>query len=208
MAVVNIVQGDLQVTGSIRTGTYATSIPRSAITEDSLAAYPIDPRSWFVWDSGAALPNTSSSDDLGFYQGTWASATPMVRSYDVKNVGATALYARTFLTLPPEYIAGATVTLRFHAGMVTTVASASCTIDAVCYESNGEGGLGSDLVTTAAQSINSLTFADVDFQVDPTGLTAGDILDLRVHIAPSDTATVTAVIAAIGKASLLCDIRG
>ena len=183
------------------------TINRAYLTQDALAVYPVPFEAWYIWDSGARLPNTSASDDLGFYPGTWASASPIIRTYDVKTL-TTTLYARASFALPPEYDAGETVTVRFHAGMITTVAGTSATIDLVLYETDGEAGIGSDLCSTAAQSINSLTFADKDFTITPTNLIAGDVLDFRVAIAVTDAATGTAVIGAIGKASFLLDIKG
>lgn len=184
-----------------------STLQRSWLAQDSLAEYVIPYEAWYIWDSGARLPNTSSSDDLGFYPGTFASASPLIRTYDVKTL-TTTLYARCKVTLPPEYVTGETVTLRFHAGMVTTVAGTSATIDVQAYKMNEEGGIGSDICATAAQSINSLTYADKDFEITPSTLAAGDELDVRVAIAVTDAATGTAVIGSIGKASLLCDIKG
>ena len=183
-------------------------ITRAQHAQEDLASYFIPWGNWRVWDAfQTVLPGTSATDDLGLYGGTFATASPSIRTYDVKTL-TTTLYARTTLWLPPEYVAGETVTLRFHAGMITTVAGTSCTIDAQCYESDKESGIGADLVTTAAQSINSLTLADKDFTVTPTTLSPGDILDLRIAISVVDAATGTAVISTVGFAALLCDIRG
>lgn len=182
-------------------------ITRAQIAQDALKIYPIPFEAWYVWDSGARLPNTSSSDDLGFYPGTFASASPSIRTFDVKGL-STTLYARTSLYLPPEYDAGETVQLQFMSGMITTVAGTSATIDAQLYESDGLSGIGSDLVTTSAISINSLTHALRTFNVTSTNLTAGDVLDLRVAIAVVDAVNATAVIGAIGSAALLLDVRG
>lgn len=182
-------------------------VERSNIAKESQAIYRIPLDSFYVWDSGARLPNTSASDDLGFYQGTFATSSPLVRTYDVKTL-TTTLYARAVLWLPPEYEAAATVKLQFNAGMVTTVASSACTIDAQMFETDLAGGIGSDLVTTNAIDINSLTFASKTFNVTSTTLSPGDILDLRVAIAVTDSATGTAVIGAFGSAALLLDIRG
>lgn len=202
--------GDVYIAGDINyTGSFVSKIPRADLIQDANAAYPIPWSSWRVWDAyQTVLPGTSASDDLGLYGGTFASASPSIKTYDVKAAGAVTLYARTMLWMPPEYDAGQTVTLRFYAGMVTTVADTTATIDAQCYESDKAAGIGSDLVTTAATTINSLTPANKDFVVTSSGLTAGDILDLRVAIAINDAATATAVIGMIGAAYLLLDIRG
>lgn len=204
-----LITNDLRVLGTFRVPNGDIPlVPRSKLVQDDLAEYAIDLSALYIFDSGARLPNTSSSDDLGFYPGTFGSASPAIKTYDLKNAGATNVRARFFVRLPPEYVTGETVKIRAHAGMQTTVASASATIDFEAYVSNGELGIGSDLVSTAATTINSLTAADKDFTLDPATLAAGALLDVRVTIAINDSATGTAVIGYFGKLSLLCDIKG
>ena len=67
--------------------------------------------------------------------------------------------------------------------------------------------MSADLATTAAQSINSLTFSDKTFAVTSTVMRGGDIVDLRLTVAVNDAATGTAVIAMVGAVELQCDIR-
>jgi hypothetical protein len=110
--------------------------------------------------------------------------------------------------LPECYEAGETVTLSLSAGVVTTVASVSCTVDVECYELDKIGGIGSDLCTTSATTINSLVFAAKSFTITSSGLVAGDVLDVRLTIAVNDAATVTAVTPTIAAIDLLCDIKG
>lgn len=197
-------QGDLRLGGSLLPG-----LSRATLLQESLAVYPIDWTAWRVWNAlHTNLPGTPLTDDLGLVGGTFGTDSPSIRTEDLKNAGATTSYARCQVKLPPEYVTGETVKLRFHAGMITTVASATATIDASLYKSDGESGIGSDLVTTGATTINSVTLADVDFEVTSSGLSPGDVLDLRIAIAINDSATATAVIGCVGAASLLCDIKG
>jgi hypothetical protein len=153
------------------------------------------------------LPDAGANDDLGLIGGTFASASPTLQTGDLKSAGATTRYARAQIRLPAEYQAGQTVVLRFHAGMLTTQSDGTATLDVQCYCSDEEAGISADLCATAAQSINSLTLADIDFSITPTSLTAGDLLDVRIAIAISDAAGATAVIGCIGAAKLLCDVR-
>lgn len=186
-----------------------TAIPRSKLAQDALAIIPVPLERLRVWNAYATnLPGTSSSDDLGLDDGTFATGSQTVRTYDVKNAGAVTLYARFRVALPECYDAGQTLTLRFMAGMVTTVASVSATLDLQAYKVNREGSIGSDLCTTSAISINSLTHANRDFTITPTGLVAGDVLDCRIAVAVNDSGTGTAVIASIGAIELLADIKG
>lgn len=186
----------------------SAAIARDKLALDSLMVHTIPMSRFRVWDAATTnLPATSSADDLGLYSGTFGSAAPVIGTGDVKNTSVTR-YARVDVVLPAEYEDGETVTIRVHGGMQTTVASASATVDIECYKSDKEQGAGSDLCTTAAQSINSTTFADKDFTITPTGLVAGDTLDIRLTIAVVDSATGTAVDPMVGAVQLLCDKRG
>jgi hypothetical protein len=162
---------------------------------------------WRVWDALATnLPGTAADDDLGLIGGTFATASPSIQSVDFGG-GNTTAYARTQISLPWEYEDGQTVTLRFHAGMLTTVADNACTLDVQCYESNEETGISADLCTTAAQSINSLVLADIDFTITPTSLAAGNMLDVRIAVVATDAGNLGVMKAIIGAAKLLCDVR-
>lgn len=197
-------QGDFRKGGTLTPG-----LTRAELIQENLAVYPIEWTAWRVWNAFSTnLPSTPLADDLGLVAGAFGTNSPSIRTEDLKNAGATTSYARCQVILPPEYVAGETVKLRFHAGMITTVASASATIDASLYKSDGESGISADLVTTGATTINSTSLADKDFEVTSSALSPGDVLDLRIAIAISDSATGTAVIGCVGAASLLLDIRG
>ena len=199
-----VVQGSLTVTGSIY-----PSIDRADLTLDSAACYLIPWEAWRVWDAFATvLPGTAATDDLALVGGTFGTNAPSIQGGDLKAAGATTRYARCVFQIPPEFQTGNTVTIRAHAGMKTTVADTSCTIDFSAYRSNLEDGVGSDLVTTAATTINSTTEADKDFTVDAATLLPGDYLDIRMAITCTDGATATAVIPFVGSVEVLLDIKG
>ena len=185
------------------------SITRSDIDQTTLAKFNIPMTSFRIHDAFQTnLPGTSSGNDLGLVGGTFGSASPVLQTADLKTAGATSNYARAMFQLPAEYDAGQTISIRIHAQMVTTVADTSSTIDVECYKVDQAAGIGSDLCTTAATSINTLTDADYDFTITPTGLVAGDVFDIRITSAVNDAASGTAVIAEVGNVNLLCDIRG
>jgi hypothetical protein len=81
------------------------------------------------------------------------------------------------------------------------VASVSCTVDCNAYVedyANNDGTMSGDLCATAAQSINSLTFATCSFVIDDdaTGyvIAPGDVLQFILSVACNDSGTGTAVI--------------
>lgn len=206
------IPGDLIVAGDIRVnGAISPKISKANILAlAELQSFPIRLTEFRVWDAmDTLLPGTPSADDLGLVGGTFGTATPSIRSEDLKAAGATNKRARFLVQLPWEYVAGESVTLRFMAGMITTVAGTSATLDCEAYklQDDPDDAIGSDLVSTSAQSMNSLTFANLDFVITPTALSPGDILDVRITAAVNDGASGTAVIAGITSAKLLADVR-
>ena len=187
-------------------------IPNNFVQRNDLKletkTYPILVRDARVWDAPLSfLPTTSANDDLGFTAGTWGSSGNTIRTSDMKNLGSVTRYSRHIIALPPEYIAGESVVLRVNAGMNTTVASTAATIDAEVYETSG-ATISADLCATAAQSMNSLTAANRNFTITATNLAPGDILDIRLAVLVNDSATATAVIAAINSIDLVLSVRG
>lgn len=201
--------GDLRVTGDLTVNGSMPTISRSGLEQDSAKVYPIPLTRFRTHDAMQTnLPGTAAADDLGLTTGTLGTDSPKLTTGDLKAAGATTRYARCQVALPPEYVDGETVTLRVSAGMETTVADNTATLDAQVYKVDREGGVGSDLCGTAAQNINSLTFGDQDFSITATGLSAGDLLDIRLALAVNDAASGTDVIGTIGQVELLCDIKG
>lgn len=212
MALALSLVGDLVVSGNIRLGgTLSPALAKANILAlAELQPFPIPLTDFRVWDAmQTVLPGTPATDDLGLVGGTFGTATPSIRTEDLKALGATNKRARVLVQLPWDYAAGESITLRFVAGMITTVSGTSATLDCEAYklQADPDDAIGSDLVSTSATTINSLTFANIDFVVSPSGLSPGDILDIRVTIAVNDGATATAVIAAFTSAKLLCDVR-
>jgi len=212
-----VVTGDMTVQGSFSPGagtltnTHVASgaaIARTKLATDSLQSFVINFMDLRVWDAVQTnLPGTAASDDLALIGGTFGTNTPMIKTSDAKATTVTQR-ARFLVQLPPEYPAAGSVQLRARAGMQTTISDTTATIDFEAYESNQEGGLGSDLVTTSATTINSLTAANKDFAVTAAGLAPGDWLDVRMTIAITDGATATAVLGVVGHLALMCDMVG
>ena len=161
-----------------------------------------------VWDAVQTnLPATPASDDLVIVTGTWGTNPVRITAGDVKALGSTTRRLYLAIPIPSNYEDGQTIQLRIRAKMETTVADNSCTIDAEAYVGS-DGALGSDLVTTTAASMNSLSAANYDFTINATGVDPGDLVEVRLSIASNDAATATAVTPAIYSVSLLCDTRG
>jgi len=161
-----------------------------------------------TWDSVAVnLPAAAASDDLGLASGTWGTNPARITAGNVRTLGATTRRLYLAIPIPANYEDGQTIQLQIRAKMETTVADVSCTIDAEAYV-GADGAVGSDLVTTAAQSMNSLSAASYTFTIDATGVDPGDLLEVRLSISSNDAATANAVTPAIYSIALLCDTRG
>jgi hypothetical protein len=202
---------DIQVTGSITYGgSLLPGVTRATLIQEDFAEYGIGFSGLRVFDAFQTPIATAASDDLGISTGgTYGTNAPYISAGDLKTAGATTRRARFLFTLPPEYVAGQSVRIVAQAGMVTTAADTSCTVDFEAYLSDLDATVGgSDLVTTAATTINSTTFAAKNFEVTSTALTAGDVLDIRCSIACNDAATGTAVIPAIAHLAVALDIKG
>mgnify|MGYP003647625744 FL=1 len=199
----------LSGTLTIPDGGVSSQTRATILKQESDAIFPIDLTTLRVHDAyHTNLPGTAATDDLALVGGTFGTAPPVVSAGDLKAAGATTRYARFQMVLPECYDAGETVTLSVYAGIVTTIADVSCTLDVECYKLDKITGIGSDLCATAATTINSLVLAAIPFTITPSGLVAGDTFDVRIAIACNDAATVTAVTPTVSAIDLLADIKG
>lgn len=206
-----IVFPDVRITGqlSVKADGISAQNRISILAQETNAVFPVPFHSLRVWDAfQTLLPGTAATDDLALVGGTFGTAPPVVTAGDVKAAGAVTRYARALVAVPECYDPGETLALALSAGMVTTVADVSCTIDVEVFKLDKVGGIGSDLCITTAQSINSLVFASKEFLVSPSGLEPGDVLDVRITVASNDAATATVTKPTVAGIDLLCDIRG
>lgn len=172
----------------------------SAVT----TAFPLNLVEARVWDAlDDPSPPTAAADDMAIITGTPGTDAPTLQGADFKTTSPTEKVG-FIVTLPDNYIAGEVVTIRVAAGMITTVANGTATVDVNAYEFDGAGAVGSDLCATDAQSMNSLTKANLDFTITPTTLAAGDQLAIILTFGGADSGTGTAVIPEISGISLRC----
>jgi hypothetical protein len=184
-------------------------VPRAKLTQEDLLEVGVPLHTLRVWDNVASgLPATPSADDLGLSAGTFGTDSPVVQSVDCGSSGAVSQYARVFIPIAPEYVLGETLEVRLSAGMNPAVADTTATLDLEVYVGDSDGAVGTDLCSTAAQSINSLTKADKDFVIAPATIIHGDVLDCRITVAVNDSATTSGVVAEINTIQLLQDTKG
>jgi hypothetical protein len=210
MATGGTCNGDFVVNGNLRISGAVSPLKDAAdllAIEEKIWTIP-----WSLWrvhDAiGTNLPAAAADDDLGLVAGVLGTAAPSVQSVDFGATTTTA-YMRAQLPIPADYVAGQSLKLRFHGGMLV-IADDDCTLDIVAYKSDEEAAVGADLASAAvADNINSATFADIDFTITASSLAPGDVLDVRVSIVGTDAATVTDnVTAVIGAVKMVYNGRG
>jgi len=202
--------GSLWVTSTFgHANSFQPAIDAGQIAQRNLQETAIDLTACRVHDAfGTNLPVAGATDDLGLVGGTFGTNAPSLQTEDLQDAGATNNYARFLVCLPDNYVAGQTVKLRFSAGCITNAADTTATLDLVCHKSDEDNTVSADLCATAAQSIKSTTFADLDFTITPAALSPGDMLDCRIVTAINDAATGAEVIGCVAAIKLLCDTQG
>jgi hypothetical protein len=108
--------------------------------------------------------------------------------------------------LPAEYVSGGAVTLRLHA-RVTAACQVHSKIDAQVWKQGREGTPSADICATAEQAITT-SWQDLDFTITPTGLAAGDVLDMRIRLDLDDTGGAANAYGEIGSVQLLLAAKG
>ena len=197
------VPGDITFSGNLVPG-----VSRADITQQDLQECAVPFTTMRIHDNlSGLLPATAAADDLGISGTPFGTASPYLLTADAQSTSVTA-YARWQFPLPVEYTSGQSVRVAVHCGMLTTVADTSALIDVSAFESDDDGAVGSELVTTAAVSCNSLTLSEFQFVLTSTDLAPGDVLDCRVSMALVDAATSSAVLGKIGRVSMRLDVRG
>lgn len=186
----------------------SANIDPAKMAQRVLAESVVPIHSFRVWDAVTSNPPAAASaDDLGLVTGTWGTNPVKLTAGDLKAQGATTRRIYFSVPVPANYDDGETIQVRVRAKMETTLADVSCTVDLEAYV-GASGAVGSDLVTTSAQSMNSLTAANYDFTLSGAGINPGDLIECRLSIACNDAASASAVTPAVYKVSLLCDTRG
>ncbi len=182
-------------------------ITRASMLQEDLAIYNVPFTEFRKAADNTLLPTASDATSMAHVVGTFGTSSPMLTS--TAGAGAsTSETARVSLVLPVEYVAGETVTLRVHCRS-SDLAVTSSTIDAEAHESDTEGGVSAALIAASPESINSASWVNKDFTINPTALVAGDILDILLTAAINDGGGGgDGAIIQIGAVQLLLDIKG
>lgn len=180
----------------------AAAIVRSKLAQEALESYPI-PLAEFRAADGAALGiadvNDAGDHYLAYSTNTWKL---MGNSPDSDTQTDVSLIQ---FALPPEYDDGQTITVRINAEY--TADGDTKSLDLEVYKANKtDASVGSDICATAVQTLTA-TDAAYDFTVTPTGLTGGDLLNIKITTAFQDSDGAVGE-AEINSVEVLLDIKG
>lgn len=181
------------------------AVTRAKLAENALQPFPI-PFTDVMGADGAVLAISETAGD--FYRDLGTNQLRILGEISNGTVGADTEVSVGWMrfVLPDRYVDGGDITIRAGVDVIGSGALGTCTIDFSAYKQSGtEGTVGSDLVATAATAI-SATAGNKDFTVTPTGLVAGDILNIKMTTTVDNTDS-TAIQAQISTLSVLCDVK-
>jgi hypothetical protein len=186
----------------------AAAIARSKLAEDALAVTHIPVANLRL--STFAVMGVSAANDGEFHLALASNAVTL-DSDSADNTTDTSTF-RFMVRLPENYVAAGDVSVRFHVALIESGAAATdngSSIDLSCYE-QGDGTVGSDIVSTAAQTFAATgTWYDKDFAITATDLVAGDILScLATGAVIENNAGAETITMKTNPPALLADVKG
>jgi len=184
-------------------GVPGVHLPRGRLATDDGARYSIPLFAFKRVADLTDLPNAGDGTNMGLAAGSSGSQRLQTTAINNNHVTETV---RTLFALPPEYVAGESVTLRAHVQCPDV--NVSATLDAEVYKSDRAGGNGGDICATDAIDIDGAAWTDKSFTITPAGLAPGDVLDITLTIDADDTGGAAGASALIGAVELLLDIKG
>lgn len=185
----------------------AGSFARTKLATDSAADYVLDVQSDVRNDDGTILTASAAAGKFGITNGGHGVAGLKLSGEAAQNNTKTD-YASAMVVLPPEYVAGSAITVKFTAKYSGSgTAGGTKTVDCEAYKLAKAGTVGSDICATAAQNFTSSS-VEYSFTVTPTGLVAGDKLQLFFTMALQETVNSSTVTGEISDIRVSMDIKG
>ena len=180
----------------------AGAVARGNLAQDALAVYGIPLTSIRAAD----LASLAAAETAGDFYLTLSSDVIQLLG-ELSNNETEVSIALFQFTLPPEYEADADVKIRIKHKLIGAGTDNSSTMDCEAFEDDGEGAVGSDLVTTAAAASSKASWTTTDFVVTDSGLAAGDILTIRITGTCIESASSNLQFQ-IGQVAMLLDVKG
>ncbi|HEY4263391.1 MAG TPA: hypothetical protein VGM98_24725 [Schlesneria sp.] len=184
------------------------SVARSGILLETAKPYVLALTSWLVTGTGAGLGTAAGTPAgaFGLTVGTFGTNSPKIVGEAASGNSKTNKMRRLY-SLPVEYKAGGNITVRVKCQEAVGAAQISTTVDMSVYKADKAAGIGSDICAANAQDV-TVSAANCDFSITPTGLVAGDVLDIEINIVTNDTGGSHGTIATIYDTEILLDVQG
>lgn len=160
-------------------------------------------------EDGTVMTAAGAAGTFHIVAGTWGGDSYVLQGENVSG-GVENTVARSFLSLPPEYIAGACPVLVILAKYSGTGAAGVVQVDAESCEFIGDGTFGPDRVTTAAQNLTN-AFAAYSFTLEgtvPDNLVPGNGVMTLIRTSIEETGGVNNLRAELAGIALLLNVQG
>lgn len=184
----------------------AAAIARSKLAEDALQVYGI-PLQTLKNDDGSTLAAAAAAGKFGISSGGLGTGTLTLDGEAASGNSKTSTAMFEF-ALPPEYVAAGDVSLCVKVYESVGAATVATTFSCEVYESDAEGGVGSDLAGTPDVTDVTTAWQLSTTAITAAGLVAGDRLVVFLRIVCNDTGAAVGTIAQIGAVYLKVDIKG
>ena len=182
----------------------AGPVARSVISTDSAALYNVPVTSWLnPADAEPLVGATLETDGTMNIGGVGTGVVGLVSNVTDDETETNSM--ATIIFLPAEYVAGSAITVSFQVKI--TNAATTATIDMTAQKISSAGAPGSDVCATAVQTITT-SFTTKSFTITPTGLVAGDRLQIVVTTAILDAAGGSTTQVQIAYVNVALDIKG
>ena len=183
----------------------AGTLTRTDLTEEALAVYGV-PLALVRQEDGIPLAVAETADTFNLI----VSGNIWYLKGEISQ-GETETSESCFqFVLPPEYVAAGDVKVRIKNRCVLgSGTNNGSTLDVEVFEQTGNGAIGSDLVSTSAQTYAATSaWQTTDFVVDGSGLVAGDILNVVVTAVVIESGASNPIHVELDGLAMLLDIKG
>ena len=150
------------------------------------------------------LTGVAAGGVFGIDLATAGTDEPVLFTIDFEGLSSSN-FGLAEIILPDNYVDGSSISLWVR-GKTTSVPEVDAGIDAQIYKSDGDGTLGSDLVTGAEVPLTNV-LKSCGFGINGTSLSRGDKLQIALSLRVNDTGGNGSLLGFIYFAALYFDIR-
>ena len=181
--------------------------PRADLVQEDLAVYEIPLGSARI-TTGAILGTSQviGNFNLKSLTGGASDQDMWIESYAANNdTQISKMSLEGFLH--PNYVDGQSVSVRIGAYHDAGGTAGTCTIDILAFLMPLSGDEGTDICTTAAQTISG-TATDYDFELNHASLVRGSRIKIIVDLSVQETAAAGDLKGRVSHVAMLSDIKG